>query len=320
MREQRTWPTGADCKPDPRPRSAAPGTGAVPTPRRWSPGSFPCRRAPYGGGHSQGQQGDRNVSIPHPYPHPHPDAPPVGGALLVGLAVSGCGSANAGEAPVERRTFSLGSGALTIEADNSDLELVAADVQDVQVTRQVDGWVFVGDGPEASWRIEDGTLTLRVKCDALASDCESRHTVKVPRGVAVTVADDNGSVTASGFETALEIRSDNGAVTVRDSSGPLELDSQNGKVVTERVTAKAVTAHADNGSVRLGFTAVPDRVEAVGDNGQIVIELPGSGAPYAVTATSDNGDVDVDVPTDETSAHLVKARSDNGKVTVRSAN
>ncbi|NUK05841.1 hypothetical protein HRW18_14580 [Streptomyces lunaelactis] len=43
-------------------------------------------------------------------------------------------------------------------------------------------------------------------------------------------------------------------------------------------------------------------------------------ASYAVTAKSSNGDVDVDVPTDGGSAHIVTARSDNGKVTVRSAN
>lgn len=39
-----------------------------------------------------------------------------------------------------------------------------------------------------------------------------------------------------------------------------------------------------------------------------------------MTAKSENGDVDVDVPNDSSSSHVVKARSDNGKVTVRSAN
>lgn len=244
----------------------------------------------------------------------------VGGAVVVALAVTGCGSADAGEAPVESRSFPLAGESLVIDSDNSELELVPADVKDVQVKRQVDGWVFMGDGPEPSWKLEDGRLTLRVECDALASSCESRHSVKVPRGVAVTVEDDNGSVTATGFDTALKIRSDNGAVTVRDSSGPLRLNSDNGQIVTERVTAKTVTAQSDNGSVRLGLTAVPDRVESVSDNGQIFIELPDAGAPYAVSAKSDNGGVDVDVPTDDSSAHIVEARSDNGKVTVRSAN
>ncbi|MFI2367441.1 hypothetical protein [Streptomyces sp. NPDC018833] len=74
-----------------------------------------------------------------------------------------------------------------------------ADIEDVQVTRQVDGWVVLGSGPEASWGMRDGTLTPEVTCEAVASDCAARHTVKVPRDVAVTVVDDNGSVTAEGF-------------------------------------------------------------------------------------------------------------------------
>jgi hypothetical protein len=242
------------------------------------------------------------------------------GVAVAAGALTGCGSADAGDAPVESKSFPLTGKALTIDSDDSAIELVTADVKEVQVTRQVDGWVFMGNGPEASWKMKDGTLTLRVKCDAVASDCEARHTVKVPRGVAVTVEDDNGSVTASGFDTALKIRSDNGGVTVRDSSGPLRVDSDNGAVVTERVSSKTVSVRSDNGSVRLGLVAVPDRVETVSDNGGITIELPGAGAPYAVTAKSDNGGVDVDVPTDDISSHVVKARSDNGKVTVRSAN
>lgn len=180
--------------------------------------------------------------------------------------------------------------------------------------------MFLGNGPDATWRMADGTLTLKLKCDAIASDCVARYTVKVPRGTAVTVADDNGSVRASGFDTPLKLRSDNGSVKVTDSAGALELDSGNGSVVAERVTGKHIVARSDNGSVRLEPAAVADRVEAVSDNGRVEVRLPAAGAPYAVDAKSDNGDVDVAVPTDDDSRHVVKAVSDNGKVVARSAN
>nr|WP_229833737.1 DUF4097 family beta strand repeat-containing protein [Streptomyces xantholiticus] len=219
---------------------------------------------------------------------------------------------------MEKKSFPLGGGTLTIDSDNSDIELVPADVEEVEVTRQVDGWVFLGNGPDATWRMADGTLT--VKCDAVASDCVARHTVKVPRGTAVTVEDDNGSVRASGFDTPLKLRSDNGSVKVTDCTGALELGSGNGGVVAERVTGKNIVARSDNGSVRLELAAVADRVEAVSDNGRGEVRLPAAGASYAVDAKSDNGDVDVAVPTDEDSRHVVKAVSDNGKVVVRSAN
>ncbi|MFF3684472.1 DUF4097 family beta strand repeat-containing protein [Streptomyces sp. NPDC002187] len=239
---------------------------------------------------------------------------------VVAFGVAGCGRADADDAPVERKSFAFSGETLTVDSDESAITLVPADVKDVQVARQIDGWAVFGGGPEATWKMQDGTLTLRVDCDGISSDCASRHTVKVPRGVAVNVDDDNGSVTASGFDTALKIRSDNGTVRITDSSGPLELDSDNGEVVTEGVTAKRVVATSDNGSVRLGLAAVPDRVESASDNGEVLIELPGAGAPYAVSAKSDNGDIDVDVPTDDSSAHIVTARSDNGKVIVRTTN
>lgn len=242
------------------------------------------------------------------------------GVLVLGAGLSGCGSADASGAPVEKKAFALSGTTLTIDSDNSDIELVPADVKDVEVTRQVDGWVFLGSGPDPVWRMKDGTLTLKVECDALASDCVARHTVKVPRGTTVSVDDDNGSVTASGFETPLTLRSDNGSVKVTDSSGPLELVSENGSVVAEGVTGRSVVARSDNGAVRLELAGVPDRVETVSDNGRVEIRLPGAGAPYAVDAKSDNGGVDIDVPTDDRSKHVVKARSDNGEVVVRTAN
>ncbi|QGZ48746.1 MULTISPECIES: DUF4097 family beta strand repeat-containing protein [Streptomyces] len=242
-----------------------------------------------------------------------------GGVAVVALGVGGCGGADVEGAPVEKKAFAFSGGVLTIDADNSELEIVPADIKDVRIARQVDGWVFMGDGPDAVWKLEDGRLTLRVECDAVASDCDSVHRIQVPRGVAVTVEDDNGKVTADGFDTALKIRSDNGDVVVRNASGALDLTSGNGEVVVEGgTTSGQVVARSDNGAVRLSLSAVPRRVEAVSDNGEIDIALPK--ASYDVDGRSDNGEVRIDVPTRKGSAHVVTARSDNGEVVVRNAN
>ncbi|MEU9984637.1 DUF4097 family beta strand repeat-containing protein [Streptomyces sp. NPDC050856] len=242
----------------------------------------------------------------------------VGASVLVGL-VTGCGNTDVAGAPVERKAFPFSGATLTIDADDSELVVVPADVKDVRVARQVDGWVAFGEGPVPHWKLEDGRLTLGVTCKALAGDCRARHEVEVPRGVAVTAEDDNGDVTADGFATALKVTSDNGRVTVRNSSGPLDLRSDNGEIAVTRSTPKRVVARADNGEVSLALGAAPDRVDTVSDNGAVTIELP-AGAAYAVDAESGNGEVDVDVATDPRSAHVVNARSDNGEVTVRGAN
>jgi hypothetical protein len=224
------------------------------------------------------------------------------------------------DAPAQHKSFALSGKTLTIRSGQSSLELVPADVQKVEVTRRVDGWVVFGDGPEPHWRMQDGTLTLGVKCDALISNCAAEHQVKVPRGVAVVVEGDNGKVVASGFRTPLTLSADNGEVTVRDSTGPLKLSSNNGAIVAEGISAGSVSARSDNGMIRLGFTAVPDLVDTVSDNGAVTVELPGGPEKYAVDATADHGRTSVDVPRSAGSSHVVKARSDNGEVTVRSAN
>ncbi|MGR8010745.1 DUF4097 family beta strand repeat-containing protein [Streptomyces hypolithicus] len=242
----------------------------------------------------------------------------AGGAVVALVALSGCGDVEAKDAPAEERSFAFSGRTLTIDADETDLELVPADVSDVEVTRRADGWVFVGNGPESTWDMADGTLLLRQKCSAMASDCESWHRVKVPRGVAVTVRGDNGSVSAAGFDTALTMRSDNGRVAVQDSSGRLDLTSANGEVVAEGVSSRSVSATSNNGSVQMSFDVVPDLVEAVSDNGEVGLDVPR--ATYNVQARSDNGEISIGVSRDPASPHVLRANSANGEVTVRTAN
>ncbi|MEV6261914.1 DUF4097 family beta strand repeat-containing protein [Streptomyces sp. NPDC051784] len=243
----------------------------------------------------------------------------AGTVLLVG-ALSGCGSADAEGAPAEHKAFAFGGKALTIDARNSALDLVPADVERVEVTRRVDGWVVLGSGPDPVWRLDGDTLRLEVKCRAMISNCEARHEVKVPRGIALTVEGDNGSVSAAGFTTPLKIDADNGGVRVRDVSGALDLHADNGTIDADRISGTSVIARADNGTIALGFSVVPDLVDTVSDNGSVRVDLPAGRSTYAVSAQADNGDVSVDVPRSESSGHVVKARSDNGEVTVRRAN
>ncbi|MFH8754208.1 DUF4097 family beta strand repeat-containing protein [Streptomyces atroolivaceus] len=242
------------------------------------------------------------------------------GTVLLVAALSGCGSADAEDAAAEHKSFAFSGKALTIDAENSTLDLVPADVEQIEVTRRVDGWVVLGSGPDPVWKLEGDELRLQVKCRAVVSNCEAHHEVKVPRGLALTVQGDNGEVTAAGFTAPLTLSADNGRVTVRDASGPLKLSADNGSIEAERVSGSSVIARSDNGSVQLGFTRVPDLVDTVSDNGSISIDLPAGKSVYAVSAEADNGDVSVDVPRSESSEHVVKARSDNGEVTVRSAN
>ncbi|MFF9347354.1 DUF4097 family beta strand repeat-containing protein [Streptomyces sp. NPDC014734] len=242
------------------------------------------------------------------------------GAVILGAVLTGCGSTDPGDAPAEHKSFALSGRTLTVESGNTALEIEPADVRKVEVTRRVDGWVVAGNGPDPQWGMEDGTLTLKVKCRALISDCAARHQVKVPRGVAVVIKNGNGKVTASGFDTSLTLNNRNGGVTVRNSSGKLALETHNGAITAEGISAKSVSARSENGSMRLDFSSVPDLVETRAHNGSTVIGLPNGSTTYAVSAAARNGHVSVEAPRSDDSPHVVKASSNNGRITVRSAN
>lgn len=242
----------------------------------------------------------------------------VAGVVTVLVAALGACGADAGEdSDPEQRSFALQGRTLTVDSDDSALELVPADVDDVRVTRWFEGRAVVGSAA-VSWGMEDDRLELRTKCRGVITSCSARHRIEVPRGVAVTVKGEDGSVTAKGFGEALSISTTDGSVRVSDSSGPLELRSEDGSVRAEGIEASSVKASTVDGSVRIGLRTVPDLVETRSVDGSVEVALPRE--TYRVTAESSDGSVDVSVPRDESSSRVVTARTQDGSIKVRTAN
>ncbi|MFS8200462.1 DUF4097 family beta strand repeat-containing protein (plasmid) [Streptomyces sp. CWNU-52B] len=234
-----------------------------------------------------------------------------------GLA-SGCGGSADDDAEPEKRAFALDGRTLTVDSDDSALELVVGDVDEVQVTRWFKASVVFGEGPEATWRMTDDTLKLRVHCAGVVASCSAKHRIVVPRGVALTVKDQDGSVRASGFKEGLDIKASDGSVRVEGVSGPLTLRTADGSVHATGIDSRRVEVNTQDGSARLEFASVPDRVSARGQDGSLTIGLPD--AAYRVTTGAEDGHVKVSVPRDEDSSHVVSAHTQDGEVTVRTAN
>ncbi|MFH8972433.1 DUF4097 family beta strand repeat-containing protein [Streptomyces sp. NPDC017890] len=243
----------------------------------------------------------------------------VGTVAFLVAGLSACASASDDKDP-EQRSFALQGDALTIDADDSALEIVAADGNPsgkIEVTRWFQGSVALGSDPEVTWSMDGDRLKLRTHCSGVVADCATKHRVEIPRGVAVKVKTDDGSVRAQGFREALEIRTEDGSVRVSDATGPLELHSDDGSLHAD-VSSRRVNASTKDGSVHLDLGSVPDRVETRSDDGSVTVALPR--ATYKVSADSDDGSVDVSVPRDKASSHVVTARTQDGEVTVRTAN
>jgi hypothetical protein len=240
--------------------------------------------------------------------------------VLVVAGATACGASAGDDEHPDHRTFALQGKTLTVDSDDSALEIVAADANPagkVEVTRWWQGSVAIGKGPKVSWSMKDDRLTLRMTCSGIVTDCSAKHRIEVPRGVRVKVEDRDGSVRARGFQDALTIRTDDGSVHVSDSTGPLTLHSADGSVHAA-VSSRQVRAETSDGAVHLELGAVPDLVDAGSKDGSVTIALPRS--TYRVTARTGDGSVDVSVPRSDSSPHVVSARTSDGKVTVKSAN
>ncbi|MER5445285.1 DUF4097 family beta strand repeat-containing protein [Streptomyces sp. NPDC002764] len=239
--------------------------------------------------------------------------------VLVG-GVSACGASAGDDKDPDHRTFALPGRTLTVDSDDSALEIVAADgnaAGKVAVTRWFQGKVAIGSGPKVTWSMHGDRLVLRVRCSGVVADCSARHRIEVPRGVAVKVRDGDGSVRARGFRDALSISTGDGSVRVGDCTGPLEVHTGDGSVRAE-VDSRTVRAESGDGSVHLELGAVPDLVDSRSGDGSVTISLPRS--TYRVAARTGDGSVHVSVPRDDSSSHVVRARSDDGEVTLRTAN
>ncbi|MFD5946829.1 DUF4097 domain-containing protein [Streptomyces collinus] len=261
------------------------------------------------------------------------------GAVVVLVAgLSACGASAGDDTDPDRRSFGLQGRTLTVDSDDSALEIVASDENPagkIEVTRWFQGSVVVGEEPEVTWALRDDRLVLRLKCSGIVADCSAKHRIEVPRGIVVKVQDGDGTVHARGFQDPLNIRTGDGSVRVTDTTGPVQVRTGDGSIrvtgtsgplrmrtgdgsIRADVSSRDVRTHTGDGSVRLELGAVPDRVESRSSDGSVTIALPR--AAYRVTTETGDGGVDVSVPRDESSSHRVSAHTGDGSVTVRTVN
>ncbi|MGW8601392.1 DUF4097 family beta strand repeat-containing protein [Streptomyces sp. NPDC055893] len=213
---------------------------------------------------------------------------------------------------MESKTFDFSGDSPTVRSDSADLELVAADVPGVQVTRQVSG-TKVGGDIESGWNLEGGVLTLSLDCTGLAVNCGAKYTVKVPRDVAITAENDKGLVEATGFTA--DFSAEAGDMRLSDLSGPhLDLEGRDGTIEGDRISAKSVTVASRNGDNELNLVSAPDLVDVRSQDGDVRIGLPE--ATYAVDTAAKKGDITVDVLKDDTSDHAVRIHTRNGDIVI----
>jgi hypothetical protein len=240
----------------------------------------------------------------------------IGSAALLALTAAACTTdGSSSDVTVESTSFDFGGDALTVKAGSADLELVAADVDGVEVERRISG-TKVGGEITTGWELEGDTLTLSADCTGISLGCTATYVVQVSPDVAIVADSGDGSIDATGFTADFSAVVDNGDVTLSDLDGPnLTVESRDGRIDGSGIAATSVRAVSRNGDVTLDLTSVPDLVEVETQDGDVRLDLPEAG--YAVDTSTKKGDVTVDATKDDTSDHVVTARTRNGDVVVR---
>jgi hypothetical protein len=180
---------------------------------------------------------------------------------------------------------------------------------------------FFGTEPTLSVRTDGGVTEVRGGCESrLFSRCAIDLTVQLPSALPVTLAGENGRITASGLTGRITLSTTNGTIEADGTVGRADLQTTNGDIRLTDAVSDAVQATTTNGSVDLTFADAPDTVDTGSTNGSITVRVPVSGVSYLVTAQTTNGSVNTDsVPSDSTSRRSITARTTNGGITVEPA-
>ena len=223
---------------------------------------------------------------------------------------------------------------IVVRSDGGDVELVPARGRGVQVreTRH-----YVLKEPTLERDVEDGVLTLEVRCRASFVTCFSELRTSVPAGTKITLDTDSGDVEARGIDVhEARVQSDSGdmrleligrqrLVRAQADSGDIDVVTRDARavdartdsgdvVVTTRAT-HAVEAQTDSGDVVVAASGLPRRIVAGTDSGDVRVVVP-RGA-YAIATQTDSGDVNVDgISRNQRAAASIDARTDSGDVTL----
>ncbi|MFI6512587.1 DUF4097 family beta strand repeat-containing protein [Streptosporangium sp. NPDC050855] len=238
-------------------------------------------------------------------------------AGLLAVTTTGCAVKASSNARDEDRLFPYSASTLVIEARGTRVRLEPGTAGTVRVRRTLKG--TPAEEGNASWSLEGGRLKVGVTCSGIVLDnCESRHTVMIPPGVAVEV-DSDQNVSAVRLAQSLKVRAGDGDVHTRAISGPLDVVTTSGKVDLEAIRSPKVTARSSDGKLNLGFDTPPTEVEAVSGSGTVTIVLPKTADAYRVRVSSRNGQATTRVPESRDAKRSLVARSDDGNVRVRHA-
>lgn len=164
---------------------------------------------------------------------------------------------------------------------------------------------------------DGGTLVVEASCPVIGSQwCEVDYTVEVPSDMDV-VASARGHLTVSDLEGRLRLDADQGSADLVRVGGDITVSASQGSVDGVDLTARRVSAEANQGSVDLAFASSPDEIATESNQGSVTIVLPDeAGVSYATQTEANQGSATSDIREDPRSERTITAESNQGSITI----
>jgi hypothetical protein len=180
---------------------------------------------------------------------------------------------------------------VALSADVSQVTISGGRQRTISVTEQM---TYSQTPPSFSRSLARGTLSLGYTCLA-ERDCGASYHIQVPRGTAVSVTLQTGSITLSGL------------------AGPVTASTGTGAISATGLSGDPVRLRTGTGEITAGFTSPPTALQATTRVGEINIGVPGTG-PYNVTARAFTYVVNVNIS--PSSPYTITAQAGPGVITI----
>lgn len=202
---------------------------------------------------------------------------------------------------------------LVVNAQAGGVNVTGGGSGAVSVTEHV---TFEGTAPTTAHRVAAGMLVLNSKCPALET-CGVSYDITVPRGTAVRVQDNAGTIRLESLSGPIMAHTDAGDIDLRSVSGPIAASANAGSILGLDLSSSHATLRLSAGDLDATFSSAPASITATAAVGSVTLRLPGN-VSYAVNATATVGTIHVSVTRDQASTHVITAATGTGSITIQS--
>ena len=242
--------------------------------------------------------------------------------LCLGLAAAGLAgcyvSASVGVATLQHstRSYRLSSPvrALVVHGQVGRIDVTGGGPGTVSVTEQL---TFRHTAPVTTHRVTAGILSLTSSCPAVES-CSVGYHITVPRGLAVQVADNVGTVRLHRLTGQVTVRTGTGIIELASVSGPVQVSIHAGEILGQDVSSAQATLRLSTGRIEMTFSAAPAALSATAAVGSVTLRVPG-GVLYAVHTSVAVGSTLVSVTRSAGSPHVITAGTTTGSIIIEPA-